>query len=113
MRCGNLLNVLCAAHPGAAARPVAQAQRHDVPSRCHASSVSAKREAEEATMTVTQHPDITRREARSRELATEFIRFLETGEPADRLFSPDVFCDFTLPQWRLQAQGIADAVALR
>jgi len=64
-------------------------------------------------MTVTQHPDITRREARSRELATEFIRFLETGEPAERLFSPDVFCDFTMPQWRLQAQGIADAVVLR
>jgi hypothetical protein len=24
-----------------------------------------------------------------------------------------VFCDFTLPQWRLQAQGAGDVVALR
>ncbi|HEU5271626.1 MAG TPA: hypothetical protein VFU36_16995 [Jatrophihabitans sp.] len=63
-------------------------------------------------MTV-QHADIAQHEARSRDLATAFIRFLETGEPADGLFSPDVLCDFTMPLWRLQAQGISDVVTLR
>jgi hypothetical protein len=41
-----------------------------------------------------------------------FIAFLETGEPGD-VFAHDVFVDFTLPRWRLQAKGVADAVALR
>jgi len=49
----------------------------------------------------------------ARELAEQFIRFLETGESADGLWTPDVFCDFTLPHWRLQAQGIEEAVGLR
>ena len=62
-------------------------------------------------MTSTQHP--TRHTDRTRELATEFIRFLETGTAPDGLFTPDVFCDFTMPQWRLQAQGIEDVIALR
>ena len=26
---------------------------------------------------------------------------------------PDVFCDFTMPTWRLQASGVEDSVALR
>jgi hypothetical protein len=46
-------------------------------------------------------------------LADQLIAFLETGEAPDGLFAPDVFCDFTPPQWRLQTEGIADAVALR
>lgn len=46
-------------------------------------------------------------------LAHHFIEFLETGEVPDGLFTPDVFCDFTLPKWRLQAAGIDDVVALR
>jgi hypothetical protein len=48
------------------------------------------------------------------ELASaRFIHFLETGVPPEGLFSPDVFCDFTLPRWRLQAQGIGAVVELR
>lgn len=53
------------------------------------------------------------REAASRELAAKFVEFLETGTPPDGLFTPDVFCDFTMPQWRLQASGIEDTVRLR
>lgn len=45
---------------------------------------------------------------RSRELATQFIDFLETGIAADGLFAPDLFTDFTMPLWRLQA-GTAEA----
>ena len=39
-------------------------------------------------------------------VARRFIRFLETEEPPSGLFAPDVFCDFTLPRWRLQARGL-------
>jgi uncharacterized protein YciI len=52
-------------------------------------------------------------EATSRELAGKFIEFLETQTPPERLFTPDVFCDFTSPQWRQQAQGIEDSVGIR
>ena len=47
------------------------------------------------------------------ELAAKLVKFLETGTVDDGLFTPDVFCDFTLPQWRLQAQGMLPAVRLR
>ncbi|MEU0937350.1 hypothetical protein [Embleya sp. NPDC005971] len=47
------------------------------------------------------------------ELADRLVTFLETGIPPAGLFAPDAFCDFTLPQWRLQARGIDDLVALR
>ena len=50
---------------------------------------------------------------RVRIVAERFIRFLETGEAGASLFSPDVFCDFTPPQWRLQAEGVEAVVALR
>src|SRR5690348_13452350 len=50
---------------------------------------------------------------RARELAGQLIEFLETGQAPAGLFTPDVFCDFTMPQWRLQAQGEGDVVALR
>ncbi len=46
-------------------------------------------------------------------LARRFIDFLETGAVPDGLFTPDVFCDFTLPKWRLQAEGIDAVIALR
>jgi hypothetical protein len=46
-------------------------------------------------------------------LALKFIAFLETGEVPPRLFAADVICDFTLPKWRLQAQGIDGVVRLR
>ena len=29
------------------------------------------------------------------------------------LFTTDVFCDFTMPRWRLQAQGLHDVIGLR
>jgi len=47
------------------------------------------------------------------ELAEKMIVFLETGVPPEGLFHPDVFCDFSLPQWRLQTQGVQDVVNLR
>ena len=46
-------------------------------------------------------------------LAKKLVQFLETGDVPEGLFSPDVFCDFTMPRWRLQAQGVAATVALR
>jgi hypothetical protein len=46
-------------------------------------------------------------------LARLFVEFLESGTPSPNLFSPDVFCDFTMPKWRLQARGIDDVVQLR
>ncbi|HEY2298927.1 MAG TPA: hypothetical protein VGL39_09430 [Jatrophihabitantaceae bacterium] len=49
----------------------------------------------------------------ARLLAGQLIEFLETGEVADGLFAPDVFCDFTPPEWRLQAQGLGGTVAIR
>jgi len=52
-------------------------------------------------------------EAAGRDLAVKLVAFLETGSVPDRLFAHDVFCDFTLPRWRLQAQGVSDLVALR
>jgi len=51
--------------------------------------------------------------ADARARADEFIAFLETGTPAPGLFAADVFLDFTMPGWRLQALGRDDAVALR
>lgn len=46
-------------------------------------------------------------------LARKFIHFLETGDVPEGLFTTDIFCDFTLPLWRLQAQGMEETVALR
>jgi hypothetical protein len=43
----------------------------------------------------------------------EFLAFLATGTAAPELFAPEVFLDFTMPTWRLQAVGRDDAVALR
>lgn len=55
----------------------------------------------------------TRHDTRAHELAEGLIVFLETGVAADGLLATDVFCDFTMPTWRLQASGIADFVAMR
>lgn len=41
------------------------------------------------------------------------VQWLETGQVADGLFADDVFCDFTVPTWRLQAQGADAVVAMR
>jgi hypothetical protein len=48
-----------------------------------------------------------------RRLAHDLIAFLETGKASDGLFASDVFFDVTVPQWRLQAEGREEAVALR
>jgi hypothetical protein len=50
---------------------------------------------------------------RSRELADQLIVFLATGAAPDGMFARDVFLDFTMPLWRLQASGAPDAVAAR
>ena len=43
----------------------------------------------------------------------KLVHWLETGHIPDGLFAPDVFCDFTLPTWRLQSHGVAGLVRLR
>ncbi|MEU1285655.1 hypothetical protein [Kitasatospora sp. NPDC005856] len=68
----------------------------------------ARATADTATATATAGTDI-----RLRETAADFVAFLETGTPPTGLFTTDVFCDFTMPRWRLQARGVDDAVALR
>ena len=45
-----------------------------------------------------------------RDLAAKFIVFLETGVPPEGLFTADAFCDFTMPQWRLQFEGVENIV---
>ena len=49
----------------------------------------------------------------NRELAGKLIQFLETGDAPGSLFANEAFCDFTMPLWRLQAQGSQEIVALR
>lgn len=58
-----------------------------------------------STSTTTQ-PDVTTAVA-------NLIRFLETGEVPDGLFTPDVFTDLSLPQWRVQANTVEDVLAIR
>ena len=57
--------------------------------------------------TTAEHTDTARR------LAGQFIDFLETGRAADGLFAPDLFTDFTMPTWRLQADTAEGSIALR
>src|SRR3954452_6459338 len=52
-------------------------------------------------------------DGRTRELADKFVTFLEAGDAPAGLFGEDVFCDLTLPHWRLQAEGPAGVTALR
>ncbi len=47
------------------------------------------------------------------ELVREFIEFNETGTPPPELFADDVFVDFTMPHWRLQAGDRDGLIALR
>ncbi len=46
-------------------------------------------------------------------VAGRLMEFLETGIAPEGLFTPNVFCDFTMPLWRLQAEGLENVVALR
>jgi hypothetical protein len=47
------------------------------------------------------------------ECAEKFVIFLETGSPPEGLFHPNVFCDFTMPLWRLQFEGVDELVGGR
>lgn len=49
----------------------------------------------------------------ARDLAAKLITFLETGTAPEGLFTAEAFCDFTMPQWRLQAEGVERIVDLR
>jgi len=49
----------------------------------------------------------------ARSAAERLVAFLEDGVAPAGLFTADVFCDFTMPLWRLQAQGVEEVVALR
>lgn len=46
-------------------------------------------------------------------LVSEFIEFAETGTAPPELFADDVFVDFTMPHWRLQADDRNGLVELR
>jgi hypothetical protein len=46
-------------------------------------------------------------------LAESLVRWLETGERPGDLFADGVFADFTLPHWRLQAEGSDATFRLR
>jgi hypothetical protein len=46
-------------------------------------------------------------------LVSEFIEFNETGTPPPGLFADDVFVDFTMPHWRLQAGDCDGLIAPR
>jgi len=45
-------------------------------------------------------------------VAHRFTEFLETAGMADGLFTPEVFCDFTLPTWRLQAAALVNVMTV-
>lgn len=37
-----------------------------------------------------------------------FVQFLESTEDPGNLFAPDLFCDFNVPRWRYQVQGVEE-----
>ena len=45
--------------------------------------------------------------------AAKLIEFLETGKAPDGLFTEDVFCDFSMPHWRQQAEGVSGVTRMR
>ncbi len=47
------------------------------------------------------------------QISARFIAFLETGRADPALFTEDAFCDFTLPRWRVQAEGREAVIQLR
>ena len=64
-------------------------------------------------MTAAAASAVTSRQAVLEDLAARSIQLLETNELPEQLFADDVFVDFTMPLWRLQAQGPDDLLALR
>jgi hypothetical protein len=47
------------------------------------------------------------------DLAQLVVTWLETGVRPEGMFSPDVFVDLTVPQWRMQAEGVEGAFHIR
>ncbi|HSD86321.1 MAG TPA: hypothetical protein VLB44_02360 [Kofleriaceae bacterium] len=52
-------------------------------------------------------------EVDAEKLAKKLVELLETGDAAPGLLAADVFCDLSMPTWRVQTQGIADLLDLR
>lgn len=46
-------------------------------------------------------------------VVARLVEFLETGQPPDGLFAPNLFMNLSLPQWRMQADTAEDAIAVR
>jgi hypothetical protein len=47
------------------------------------------------------------------QISQKFISYLETGVTPEGLFSKDIFLDFTLPCWRIQARGVDEVLEVR
>jgi hypothetical protein len=45
--------------------------------------------------------------------AAKLIEFLEINKAPPDLFADDVFCDFSMPHWRQQSQGVTEVTRLR
>jgi hypothetical protein len=61
-------------------------------------------------MTALSHTTLAPESARLLDIS---LRWLESGVRPDDLFTDDVFVDFTLPHWRIQAAGTEGAFAIR
>jgi hypothetical protein len=62
----------------------------------------------------TANPDLQVWDAVSaRRLSEGLVTFLETNRAPDGLFQSDVFCDLSLPQWRIQTDGAEAILRLR
>lgn len=51
--------------------------------------------------------------AQVQRVAEDIVTFLETNVPPNGLFHPDVFCDLSLPTWRLQTDSADALVGVR
>lgn len=47
------------------------------------------------------------------ELAEKLVDWLQTGDRPDDVFTDDVFVDLSLPQWRIQGQGLDTIFEIR
>ena len=64
-------------------------------------------------MTITAQQQTLTDPAVAEELATKLVRFLETNTPPEGLFTEDLFTDFTMPLWRIQAGNRDGGVQIR
>ena len=51
--------------------------------------------------------------AQVQRLSEAVVTFLESNVPPAGLFHPDVFCDLSLPQWRIQTDSVDALVGVR